>query len=164
MSALQLAVPGGMRMADWSAFSSRFKELIATEKNQTVVAKRLGYSTPRIGQMARGEKPSRSFVERLIERYDLDRDEWLGLAGMGPQANDPTAEMIREAAREAAFEVARAVNGPQRLYEGLVDLQERYPGQDVPLPRMHGGAVTLTVEEAESILADLEDKMRRGIV
>jgi transcriptional regulator with XRE-family HTH domain len=69
-------MPSGVReratrqepMADYLAFSRRLKELIARER-LTDVAGRLGYTSARVSQLARGEKPSREFVYRLCEQY-----------------------------------------------------------------------------------------------
>lgn len=88
-------------MADYLAFARRLKELIAAEDQMEVAAK-LGYTQSRVSQMCRGEKPARAFVERLIEVYNLPREEWLALANLGRPAavDDERLEIARRAAEE----------------------------------------------------------------
>jgi predicted transcriptional regulator len=53
-------------MTDHRPFTRRFRELIAGE-SQFDVAQKMGYTQSRVSHFARGEKPSRAFVEKLIE-------------------------------------------------------------------------------------------------
>jgi len=90
-----------------SGFSRRFRELVAGEA-QGDVGRRLGYTGGRIGQILRGERPSREFIERLIQAYSLDRDEWLALAGYGgPAPVDERQAIAEAAAREALRQIGQ---------------------------------------------------------
>lgn len=89
-------------MSELSPFTRRFREVIAQEPQQDV-ARRLGYTQSRVSQVARGEKPSRELVERLVQSYALPREEWLSLAGYGPR---PTVEDERETIASRAAELA----------------------------------------------------------
>lgn len=80
-------------------FSRRFRELVAGEQ-QREVANKLGYTASRVSQVLRGEKPSREFVERVVELYGVERDEWLGYAGFGPNARTTEADTIADAVEE----------------------------------------------------------------
>ena len=71
-------------MTDPMEFSRHFRELIVGER-QADVARKLGYVQSRVSQVARGERPSRDFVERLVEVYELDRETWLQYAGFAPR-------------------------------------------------------------------------------
>lgn len=88
-------------------FARRLKELVAGE-HQIDVARKLNYTSARVSQMMRGERPSREFVERLIEAYGLNREEWLALADLPRKAKDPiTYEPDLESVR------IRAAEGPE---------------------------------------------------
>jgi transcriptional regulator with XRE-family HTH domain len=154
-------------MAGLMAFSRALKEFLAN-RNQYDVAAEMGYSQARISQIARGEKPSRAFVERLIETYDLPREDWLEKAGMRPA--DPDAENEREhriarlAADLAVEETVKRLLGEYRMetleqefLRRVLELQERYG----VAPRLYldGGPGGLTRERLESSLAVIERRM-----
>lgn len=87
-------------MSDPMEFSRHFKELIFGE-TQAAVARKLGFVQSRVSQIARGEKPSRDFVERLVEVYELDRDLWLQRAGFAPRPPvEDEDERLRRILRE----------------------------------------------------------------
>jgi transcriptional regulator with XRE-family HTH domain len=158
---LERPVPEGM------TFARRFKELTAGETQQQV-ARRLGYTTGRIGQVQRGEKPSREFVERLVEAYALDRGEWLDLAGLnrhGPEPENERESRIARLAAELAVEeaVRRLLGDPrmetleQEFLRRVMELQERYGV--TPRLFLDGGPGGLTRERLESSLAVIERRM-----
>jgi transcriptional regulator with XRE-family HTH domain len=149
------------RMARHSKeFARRFRELIVG-KRQADVAETLEITQSYVGQVARGDaRPGRALVERVIEKFGLPREEWLNLAGYGQANEDPEEALVNRAVDRAVA----SVNGAQRLFDGLVTLQEEHPQVTIPVPRMHGGVRRLTVEEAESILADMRDKIKRGLI
>lgn len=153
--------PAPMRIPDHTAFTRRFKELIALHSQQDV-ARAIGFTQGRISQIARGERPSREFVERTISAFELDRDEWLGLAGYGPKEPEPTLqEMLTQAAEEGA---RRALEAAGRLPESPADyfwrrmreLQIAYKKKDVTLS-LEGGSDSLTFAEAEAQLQAIEE-------
>jgi transcriptional regulator with XRE-family HTH domain len=139
-------------------FARRFSEATAGE-TQSAVALKLGVTPSYVGQIKRGlYMPGRPVVERFAELYGLDRDEWLALAGYETREASPGEQRLGEWLDRAAFRAAAAVNGAQRLAQGLYELSQRFGG---PVPvHLRGGAETLTVAEAERLLADFERQMR----
>lgn len=115
---LELMTP---RQPDHRPFTRRFRELIAGEE-QEAVGQKLGYSQARVSQMARGHRPSREFVERLIDVYGLDRDEWLTLAGhrQPTQATQSAAELTYDA--DMAEIDVRAFRGARDIPEGDIEI------------------------------------------
>lgn len=81
-------------------FKKRFRELIAG-KTQADVAEELGVGQSTVSNMAAGYPPSRvEVVDRISQKYSVDRDEWLHLAGLADE--DPDEARIREVADAAA--------------------------------------------------------------
>jgi transcriptional regulator with XRE-family HTH domain len=113
---------GMLLLADHQDFGRRLKELVAGQ-NQIDVANRLGYTAPRVSQIMRGEKPSREFVERLIEAYTLPREEWLAMAGFGPRGID--SDERQALAEAAAREVLRQQEDPNAALGRVIDAAER---------------------------------------
>lgn len=150
-------------MADYARFGRRLKELIAGE-DQVDVGKRLGYTQSRVSQMCRGEKPSREFVERLVVAYDLPREEWLQLAGFREQEEEPAAYSDEWADRiaERAVDKYLARQGSERLVSGLAALTQEF-GRPIPVD-LTDGTAGLTVERAETILADLRKQLEEGLI
>ena len=147
-----------------SDFFTRFCELTAGE-TQSETARRLGYTQSYIGQIKRRlhPKPSRDLVERVISAYHLDREDWLRSAGFSdplPQSDsvaDVVNQAVTQAVDQAVMRATHAVNGAQRLAQGIFELSRRF-GRPVPV-YLHGGADTLTVEEADRLIADFEQQM-----
>lgn len=95
-------------MPDHLTFGRKLKELLAGETG-IEVARKLGYTGGRVSQIMRGERPSREFVERLIEAYALDREEWLAAAGFvtAEAEAERTSYDLKELARLTAEETLR---------------------------------------------------------
>jgi transcriptional regulator with XRE-family HTH domain len=92
------------------AFARRFKELTAGQL-QADVARRLGFTASYVSAIQRGQRPSREFVERVVEAYGVDREEWLRLGQIRPQAEVQEDERL-DIARRAAEEVYRRREAP----------------------------------------------------
>ena len=154
-------------MASRAEFWEEFTKLTAGE-TQLVTARRLGYTVSYIGQLKRRQyaRPSRELVERIIQEYRVPRNRWLALAGYAepPRIPEPpatsreaTAEELEAAVDRAVMLVTRSVNGAQRLTQGIFELSARY-GRPVPV-YLPTGVETLTVEEADRLLAAFEHQM-----
>lgn len=120
-------------MAGHWEFSRRLKELLAGE-NQYEVAAKLGYTQSRVSQISRGEKPSRAFVERAIEVYDLPREEWLALAGYGPQQSedDRLSQVATAAAQKALLNYQEGVRAV-RFWEEAKTMLSKYGGGELDI-------------------------------
>jgi hypothetical protein len=145
-------------------FSRRFKELTAGE-SYGEIGRKLDYTAPRIGQVARGERPSREFVERLVEAYGLDREEWLALAGLGQREprEDERAATARLAAEEAVrrlLEEVRLLTPSDRVLDWLKSIQERY-GRTVEI-HFTGGASALSHDQVDALIAYHEERIRKA--
>lgn len=164
---LAVTQPSRRPVPGHTPFTRRLRELIAQENSQGDVARRMGYTGPRISQVARGERPSREFVERLIQAYDLDREEWLALAGYGETETDPTAALIQRAADAAVErmvkqmkEEAQEPETPQQwLLRGISGLEKEL-GQTISVDFHQEGYRNLTWEGAAKLLADLREVLR----
>lgn len=149
-------------------FTRRFRELIALE-SQGEVAGKLGFTQSRVSQIARGEKPSRQFVERLIETYELDREEWLALAGYSRDVSpDPTAELIQRAADEAVRKMVKQMKEeeqeqetPQQWLERGISGLEKEIGQTISIDYNQEGYQNMTYTHAAEILADLREVLQK---
>lgn len=159
-------------------FSRRLRELVAGEQ-QREVANKLGYTASRISQILRGEKPSREFVERVIEVYEVDRDLWLGYAGYGAAARfaDPTEAVASAVVRQlleqgyvaAPSSASRINDAPPADYsvtlaEQLRAVRERLETEGIAVPvkgSAHGGSDGLTPEDAALEAAELERVLRK---
>jgi hypothetical protein len=144
-------------------FSRRFKELTAGE-SYGEIGRKLDYTAPRIGQVARGERPSREFVERLVEAYGLDREEWLALAGLGlrePKEDERTfvANLAATAAVRQLLEEIRVLTPSDRLLDWLRSIQTLY-GRQVEI-HFAGGASGLTHEQVDNLIAYHEARIAR---
>jgi transcriptional regulator with XRE-family HTH domain len=87
-------------------FGRRFRELTAGQ-TQTDVADELGIGQATVSNMRAGKLPGREILERIITCYQLDREEWLALAGFTDQ--DPDEERLKEVARLAGEQGAETV-------------------------------------------------------
>lgn len=162
---LSLTLPPSSGMSDHLPFTRRLKELIVQE-TQGEVANRLGYTPPRVSQIARGERPSREFVERLITAYDLPREEWLAMAGFGPKA-DPADER-EEIANRAADKAVQKLLGYQTDSEEVFwrEVRQSYhrlqaEGVSMLLPAHSIDWATITPEQAVEMARELERQARR---
>jgi transcriptional regulator with XRE-family HTH domain len=165
-----------MTQPEHIAFTRRFKAFLAEQPHQVEVANRLRYSPARVNQIARGERPSREFVERFIDAYDLDREEWLGLAGYGPRpsAEDEQRDLIRRTAEEVLRrtglirdegESYNAPTGAQILARGLADLAREYGKEAGVIPvALFGGTENLTPDEARQRLVTIRQLLDEGHV
>lgn len=160
-------------------FSRRLRELVAGEQ-QREVANKLGYTASRISQILRGEKPSREFVERVIEVYEVDRDLWLGYAGYGAaaRATDPTEAVASAVVRQlleqgyvAAPSSASRVNDAPPEMDYSLTFTERYramrhrlEAEGIPVPGKgsdFNGSEGLTPEDAVLEVEELERVLRK---
>ncbi|HTE18795.1 MAG TPA: helix-turn-helix transcriptional regulator [Armatimonadota bacterium] len=148
-------------------FGRRFREITRAEK-QEEVAERLGISQSYVSRMGRGLPPGPAILERIIQSYGLPRTEWRELAGYGEEASEE--EWITAIAARAAEEALRRagfppLSGAQRLVEGVQELNRRY-GRPVPIDLSGGLSAgdSLTVEQAEAVLRDLEQQLDQGLI
>lgn len=180
MSCLAVAPKHAMPELPSRSFQRRLQEFVA-ERDAKDVAQRTRYTVGRIYQLCRGEKPSREFVERLVEAYGLPREEWLTLAGIGLQSSpDPEEALLARAAQRGAEEALRQAgfvpgsftermtigpqpepepNGKEIWFDGLISLKQRY-GRPIPVDMELGD--NPTPEEARRHLADLEKQAKDG--
>jgi transcriptional regulator with XRE-family HTH domain len=155
-----------MTMERRPEFGRRFRALMG-EETQEEVARRLGCSQPTVSRMARDVPPGPRLLERLVEKYGLDRAEWEALAGYAPPESEEErlARVALQAAEAVLRQAALAQNGAVRLVEGLRELSRKY-GRPVPVD-LSGGTESgrgLTAEEAEAILEDLERQLQAGLI
>lgn len=156
-------------------FSRRFKEVMSRESSQFAMARRIGCTQSYVGQIARGQaRPGRELVERFIEAYELDRAEWLELAGFGeePPPEDERVEIARRAAEEAlrlaGFIRAPEDSGHDVFWREFGLWVQECQEQGLPLPatpRLSGGTRSLTPDEARSqlrILRELHERSASG--
>lgn len=138
-------------MSNNVALGERFKQVIKRAgDSQYAAADRLGYSQPMIWKATKGEF-SREFLERFAAAYEQDLDEWLALAGIAdPEATISLAEQV-------AARTASVISGAQRFMDGLRELEQKF-NRPVPVS-FSGGKSTLTVLEAEQLLAHIEKKL-----
>ncbi len=118
-----------------SALARRFRELIANEPSQWVVAQKIGCTQSYVGQIARGQShPSRELVERIIAAYDLPRDEWLDLGGYGKNpAPDPLTDIREELARiRHLVESGQSDADPSDLASRLLNAVDEEGGDALP--------------------------------
>lgn len=153
-------------MTDHRPFTRRFRELISGE-SQFDVAQRLGYTQGRVSHFARGEKPSRAFVEKLVEVYGLNREEWLTLAGF--REEEDAAAPVGDDTQRIAAAVADLLRGEgtltprQRLAVGLADRAEEW-GRAIPVDFYRGLSAVTTYEQADAILRDLDRQHAEGLL
>lgn len=99
-----------------------------------------------VSKMASGYPPQREIVMRWARGFNEDARDWLEFAGY---ERDDTG-----------------LSGADRLVDGIINLQKRYPDRDIPIPRLLGSALDLSFEEAEKVLrsieADLKATEKRG--
>jgi hypothetical protein len=109
---------GLLRMPELPEITQRLRELWAG-KSQDQVGIELGYTGSYIGQVQRGQRPSREFIERAIARYELDRQQWLEWSGYAaaPSRQDERQALIADTARE----VLRQQADPSVAAETLLD-------------------------------------------
>lgn len=156
-----IPVSAGPTPTALSPFTRRFRELTAGQRQEDI-GRRLGYSGARIGQIQRGERPGREFVERLITAYELARDEWLELSGYGappePSAVDETmVRSVEEAMRRMGL---AGKSGAEAFVEGLSALQQELGRPLLLRPKLEPG---LTVEAAEKLIADIRQQAEEGV-
>jgi transcriptional regulator with XRE-family HTH domain len=144
------------------AFARKLKELTAGE-TQTDIGRRLGFAGSYISQIQRGQRPSRNFVERLVEAYGVDREEWLRAAGFRPVPEEQEDERM-EIARRAAAEILRQTQGPplDRIRAASRELQyERDPESTTPVEAFEGSNIHPDdLPVLESIAGALEAERR----
>src|SRR5262245_32849258 len=115
METLALEVPevdAAEALPRWFGFTRQLRRLLMGQSNESV-GQRLGYSLSRIGQVLRGERPSREFVERLIEVYELPREEWLSLAGYAWEAKPDRETRLALRVAEETVRMLLKETGPQ---------------------------------------------------
>lgn len=110
---------------------------------------RTGIDIDTIGRMRSGERVRMDKVVDFARGFGQNPNDWLELAGY------PRLDTNTEPA---------SLEGVERLVERLLALQQAHPGATIPVPRLSGGVRTLTVEEADAIADDIEDKLRRGVL
>lgn len=141
-------------------FGRRLMELTAGE-SQEEIGRKLGYTGSRIGQVQRGQRPSREFIERLVEAYTIDRKEWLELAGYrlgapGASVDETMVRSVEEAMRRMGL---AGKSGAEAFVEGLSLLQQELDRPLLLRPKLKPG---ITVEEAEGLLADIRLAAEEG--
>jgi transcriptional regulator with XRE-family HTH domain len=158
-----------MIMTGDESFAARFRE-VTQGQTQAEVARLLGITPSYVGKLQRGEyRPSRELGERIIEGYGLPGEEWRTLMGFGPEGEHQAPDEEQQAlARVVAEEVVRRLRGERDspanlLIDGWVERRERHPHLDIPFPILQGGSRSLTEEKVESILADIDRKIERGV-
>jgi transcriptional regulator with XRE-family HTH domain len=146
-------------------FSRKFRELVAGEL-QRDVANKLQFTASRISQIMRGEKPSREFVERVIEVYGVDREEWLGYAGFGPKGpTDEREDLIRRTTEEvlrATSSAYQALSAASWFLAEYARIQHAHPHLFIPLPSLRGGIEGLTMEGAKDLIRLTEELIAEG--
>jgi transcriptional regulator with XRE-family HTH domain len=152
----------GNQVAALSAFTRRFREITAGMKQEDV-GRKLGYSSGRIGQIQRGEKPGREFVERLIAAFELPREEWLELSGYGnlpdPGVDETMVRSVEEAMRRMGL---ASKSGSEALISGIADLQQEL-GRPILISFDHSIRSGLTVEQADEMLAHIRKQAEAGV-
>ncbi len=145
-------------------FTPRFKEVTAGETN-SAVARRIGCTPAFVSGLRSGiYGMGADLLARFVQEYGLNLREWQGLAGhlkaeeaRQAEEQDRLKAFALEAAQRAAHQAMAAVNGAQRLATGLFELSRKY-GRPVPV-YLEGGAETLTVEEADKLLAEFDRQL-----
>jgi hypothetical protein len=141
-------------------FTPRFNEVTAGETN-SAVARRIGCTPAFISGLRSGiYGMGPELLARFVREYGLNLPEWQGLAGhlKEQEARQAAAlERLRDLALEAARRAIETVSGAQRLANGLFELSQKY-GRPVPV-YLEGGAETLTVEEADKLLAEFDRQL-----
>lgn len=153
-------------------FSRRLMEVTAGQ-SQEEVGQKLGYSGSRIGQVQRGQRPSREFIERLVEGYALDRKEWLELAGyrLGkPDApiDETTVRSVEEALRRMGLsdqrKLADTENPGDRFVRLARSLVAACTAVNVPPPPAINWSLGTNIPDTEStdqLLRQLVDQHAR---
>lgn len=127
---------------------------------QEDVGRKLGYTSGRIGQIQRGEKPGREFIERLIAGFDLPREEWLELAGYGAAPEPGVDETMVRSVEEAMRRMGLAgKSGSQVLFEGILALQAEF-NKPVPVWFHEDTKADMSPDQAEAIIRDLRLQMQ----
>jgi transcriptional regulator with XRE-family HTH domain len=151
-------------------FAERFRELITSEPNQFEVARKIGCSQSYVAQISRGQaRPGRELVERIIEAYELPRDEWIELAGYGKPrrpGSDPL-DMVRLAVQETLRQ--SEASGHDVFWREFGHWVQECADAGLPLPetpRFSGGTRDFTPDQARRHLAVLrrahEEELLRG--
>jgi transcriptional regulator with XRE-family HTH domain len=86
-------------------------------------------------------------------------------AELAQEARELAEEIAQRAAREAIREESRAhetINAVDHLIAGWRLRVNANPDVEIPFPQLHGGVRGLTLEDAKSILAEIDDTLRRG--
>ncbi len=109
---------------------------------------RTGLNHVTVMNMTNGVVPRSETVLRFARGFGLHVNHWLELAGYEPL--DGGAEERADAL--------------MRLIRRYAELQGQYPDKHFPIPTPDGGLDRLTPEEADSIMDDLADKLRRGVL
>lgn len=152
----------GNQVPALSHFTRRFREVTAGMKQEDV-GRKIGYTAGRIGQIQRGEKPGREFVERLIAGFDLPREEWLELAGYGnapdPSVDETMVRSVEEAMRRMGL---AGKSGSETLISGISALQQEL-GRPILISFDHSVRANLTVEEAEEMLSHIRQQAEAGV-
>jgi len=134
--------------------------------SQYTAAEKLGVTHPTIWKMTRGDV-SRRLLDKFIDTYHLNRNEWLLLSGYPEEVQSKAAvrNTIEEAAELAAIKAAERINGAARFVRGLAELRKKYHGSPIPLPEFDPDPLEgpLTVEAAEALLAYIDTEMAQRL-
>lgn len=141
-------------------FTPRFNEVTAGETN-SAVARRIGCTPAFVSGLRSGiYGMGADLLARFAQEYGQNLREWQRLAGHLREEEARQAEQedrLGALALKAAHQAMAAVNGAQRLATGLFELSRKY-GRPVPV-YLEGGAETLTVEEADKLLAEFDRQL-----
>jgi hypothetical protein len=120
-------------------------------RNMTVnsASIRLRMDRQALTRFVNGVPMSLELVEKWARGVREDVNKWRELAGYDPVNGHLVGEIT----------LSDFVNGAEILAAGLRDLEAKYGIPDLPL-RFRSGLSNLTVEEARSVLADLEQQLK----
>lgn len=109
---------------------------------------RTGLNHVTVSNMAKGIVPSMETVIAFAHGFSLDVNEWLERAGYEPIQSPASGQAEQE--RDVVLYVLRR----------YAQLQRQFPNRSISLPDPDDGLLNLTLEEAESIMDDIESDLR----
>lgn len=153
-------------MAYNQEFGEIMRELLAEHGGPRAVGPKVGIHPGTLYDWAKGMAPRapyrlREFVDRLpVEEPRRGRllTAVATAKGSADTADEEEAALIERVADAAARKAVYAVNGAERLLEGIADLAREFGRTSIPI-HLESGKRPLSVEEAEGLLADIREQL-----
>jgi hypothetical protein len=122
---------------------------VLDERGETLRGQRrlTGVSHVTVQAMLQGVVPQMETVAAFARGFGLDVNEWLELAGY---------DQVEDQAARAAL------NAVDWFLDRFRELQEAHPDLSIPVPRLQDGLENLTQKVAESVIADLKERIAKG--